>query len=714
MYLISKAQETYAMDSDDMRDFVSSAQTLLEQFKDIHVSDYVVFRVVPLPVPFPISSEGSSLAALTKRCLELYDDLHARMQRDHYIWFKEAPLVRAVIQPVPMDDTTEKMTTPLCYVEGTFRVGDYIDDEWFMVRLLLEMTHSLSDVCASIVDSDGQFLLIETANYIPDWLEPENGDNRVWLSRGKLHILPREAGGQTKAGAINLVTALQYLHSHGGAECSQVVQSTLRSRIDKISDAQIRALKHKVVCYLPHAIALLVENTPGLVSAIVEELGKPSLRHCNGGEKQSVVSNASLWRAILGDKSKSSCLCVCVNFTRPLFAKLVFKPFRAPSVLSKYRVAALTALASSGEDKAQAAKNVEVSCRLLVGIALLMRAAASDTNGTTAAHSQKCNEGQLALLRRYSLSDPHLMEAVRRDKVDIRDHALCAMTTTGDYLANEELSQGEEKRDSWPFDRSLLLGKGLMNALFYHKGDSGVDEGGALEPSSIAETDSDSWLKLSEQQFQSEMESRAKTFTERGSAPPPDVPPAGNTRQTDGEEDDLEKVDNLVESVRHFVSDPNEGVGGSASDNEEEDVGGPLDSLSLDMAKVLSIVDAVSNGENVFPSQSQEIEQEQEEYSGVSKDDGEEGLDFDEYQEAMERELQASSMVHTFERGPPSLDNALGEVDIDKNLMQNLLEAHASQEPEGIGPAAHLLSLLGSQFPDPDAESESESDDEDN
>lgn len=34
----------------------------------------------------------------------------------------------------------------------------------------------------SVYDSDGEFLLIEAAEYLPDWITPENADNRVYLS----------------------------------------------------------------------------------------------------------------------------------------------------------------------------------------------------------------------------------------------------------------------------------------------------------------------------------------------------------------------------------------------------------------------------------------------------------------------------------------------------------------------------------------------------
>lgn len=34
----------------------------------------------------------------------------------------------------------------------------------------------------SIQDGDGEFLLIESALHLPDWLKPETADNRVPLS----------------------------------------------------------------------------------------------------------------------------------------------------------------------------------------------------------------------------------------------------------------------------------------------------------------------------------------------------------------------------------------------------------------------------------------------------------------------------------------------------------------------------------------------------
>jgi hypothetical protein len=62
------------------------------------------------------------------------------------------------------------------YLEGCTNCGDCIDDEWFIVYIL----HMLSqEYIISVQDEDGEFLLIEAADYLPPELEPDNTSNRV-------------------------------------------------------------------------------------------------------------------------------------------------------------------------------------------------------------------------------------------------------------------------------------------------------------------------------------------------------------------------------------------------------------------------------------------------------------------------------------------------------------------------------------------------------
>lgn len=65
------------------------------------------------------------------------------------------------------------------HLGGCTEFGDNLEDEWFIVYLLKHITHTFSELAASVQDNDGQFLLIEAAEYLPKWLDPDSSENRV-------------------------------------------------------------------------------------------------------------------------------------------------------------------------------------------------------------------------------------------------------------------------------------------------------------------------------------------------------------------------------------------------------------------------------------------------------------------------------------------------------------------------------------------------------
>lgn len=67
----------------------------------------------------------------------------------------------------------------LPHLYGISHYGDNIEDEWFMVYLLKELTKEISGLIARVHDVDGEILLIEAANFLPTWANPENCENRV-------------------------------------------------------------------------------------------------------------------------------------------------------------------------------------------------------------------------------------------------------------------------------------------------------------------------------------------------------------------------------------------------------------------------------------------------------------------------------------------------------------------------------------------------------
>ena len=76
----------------------------------------------------------------------------------------------------------------------------------------------------------------------------------------------------------------------------------------------------------------------------------------------------------------------------------------------------------------------------------------------------------------------------------------------------------------------------------------------------------------------------------------------------------------------------------------------------------------------------------------MSVDSDDESFDEDAYNEAMDAELTSSVVGDTFER------DVHGQVDIDQNLLQNMLESHASQGG-APGPASQLMAKLNIQSP---------------
>ena len=64
-------------------------------------------------------------------------------------------------------------------LHGLTNYGDSVEDEWLIVYILKELSDRFHNLWIKVVDTDGEFLLIEAANTLPRWLNPEIADNRA-------------------------------------------------------------------------------------------------------------------------------------------------------------------------------------------------------------------------------------------------------------------------------------------------------------------------------------------------------------------------------------------------------------------------------------------------------------------------------------------------------------------------------------------------------
>ena len=68
------------------------------------------------------------------------------------------------------------------FLGGRTNYGDSVNDEWLIVHILREISKRFPHLWIRVVDTDGQFLLIEAANALPRWLNPEIADFRVRIT----------------------------------------------------------------------------------------------------------------------------------------------------------------------------------------------------------------------------------------------------------------------------------------------------------------------------------------------------------------------------------------------------------------------------------------------------------------------------------------------------------------------------------------------------
>uniref|UniRef100_A0A8C9DHN0 Ecdysoneless cell cycle regulator n=1 Tax=Prolemur simus TaxID=1328070 RepID=A0A8C9DHN0_PROSS len=157
---------------------------------------------------------------------------------------------------------------------GMTKFGDNIEDEWFIVYIIKQITKEFPELVARIEDNDGEFLLIEAADFLPKWLDPDNSTNRVFFHRGELCIIP----APRKPGAVSwlpatpptIPQALNIISTHPEKIlASESIQAAVNRRIKGYPE-KIQASLHQAHCFLPAGIVAVLKHRPRLVAAAVQ------------------------------------------------------------------------------------------------------------------------------------------------------------------------------------------------------------------------------------------------------------------------------------------------------------------------------------------------------------------------------------------------------------------------------------------------------------
>ncbi|TKA75035.1 hypothetical protein B0A49_02182 [Cryomyces minteri] len=214
-------------------------------------------------------------------------------------------------------------------LRGRTNFGDSVADEWLVVYLLRELSKEFSDAWIRVYDTDGEFLLIEAANALPRWLNPEIAENRVWLHSGQLRVIPLQQPPTPAvktvpvSRSLSIKEAISFISSSSSNLIhSPIVEEEAFYRLNSYP-AQILETFHSALITIPRKLAFILHANPAYISAAVEAfyLRDPiALRPLQSNKPEDLKF------------PPTDLVTTSVKFTKVSYAQLKSQRFESPAV----------------------------------------------------------------------------------------------------------------------------------------------------------------------------------------------------------------------------------------------------------------------------------------------------------------------------------------------------------------------------------------------
>lgn len=239
-------------------------------------------------------------------------------------------------------------------LKGRSNYGDSVADEWLIVYFLRELSKEFKDAWIRIYDSDGEFLLIEAANALPKWLNPEVAENRVWINSHRLLIIP--LGKEEDPAPLTQVQALQIIDETPARP--QQYGKVEKEAFHRLAGypAAISENQHHATLPLPRKVAHILHTNPSYIAPVVEAF---------------YLRDPISIRLIQPEKSKipltlppEDFVDVSVRFTKVLYAQLLGQHWEPQTPWDT----ALEQLAKSGKTIEKA----EIGIKIAAGMQMLL------------------------------------------------------------------------------------------------------------------------------------------------------------------------------------------------------------------------------------------------------------------------------------------------------------------------------------------------------
>ena len=210
----------------------------------------------------------------------------------------------------------------LC-LQGRVSFAENVEDEWLVVWLLRSISSKWSNTACTVVDNDGEFLLIEAAQALPPWVDPQSTAYRVYICQGHLCLIPPEVLPYSTASIRSALKALAT--DLAACICSKVLQDSVwKRRVDEQPARALKLNKYITRCVLPERCARVLHAAPWMVAPIVRAY---LYRDEEDLKKLRNMANMDLTTANFVQRK--------VSFTRCTYAQMSFsslpptRPFRA-------------------------------------------------------------------------------------------------------------------------------------------------------------------------------------------------------------------------------------------------------------------------------------------------------------------------------------------------------------------------------------------------
>jgi len=245
-----------------------------------------------------------------------------------------------------LDTFTIGLDIPSGRLHGEMHLGEESGvslDEWLVTYVLWKASKRFPNVflrsslkmCRadnSIQDSEGEYLLIETALHIPDWLKPETAESRVWIHDGQLKVIPLEEFTAHDPPPLPLEDALKHVRSairSEGTTAALFSDPKINAAIqEKIKDIpkEVQDQGHLARVLIPRLLAQVIHSDPQLISGAIQLFYAKTKQLKTIREFKYFVPE--------------DFVPVNVQFSRPLFALIKSQRFNPPPAFPVFNMSA--------------------------------------------------------------------------------------------------------------------------------------------------------------------------------------------------------------------------------------------------------------------------------------------------------------------------------------------------------------------------------------